>query len=484
MRITAWGWVATAVISLRNSGRHAIGCIPIRYNPLSPHPNLTGVIAARCISPDRSLPTEDNQRRHDAYASLRAPNFRLLIATNALTSFAHAILSVLIGWEIYERTHSPFQLGLVGLVQIVPNLILAIPAGHVVDRHDPKRIAVASIAIEVVAASIIATATAAHWPLVVIFLALALIGIGRAIRSPTNGPIMSGVMTHELFENASAWNGGVDHLAAIIGPAVGGLAVAAIDDTAPIFAASAVLLALGAISLARVRLRGRVRETDDLSRATVLAGARFIRQTPIMLAAISLDMFAVLLGGATALLPIFADDILHVGAGGLGIMRAAPAAGALLTSLAVAHKGAFQRAGRSLLCTVAGFGIATLVFGLSRWFPLSVAALGLIGGFDAISMIVRDTLELRFTPDAMRGRVAAIHFLFIGMSNEFGEFESGLAASLIGASAAVAVGGIGTIAVVIGVSLLAPELRRLGRIEPDTDAVSLVASDMAESPVV
>jgi hypothetical protein len=199
---------------------------------------------------------------------------------------------------------------------------------------------------------------------------------------------------------------------------------------------------------------------------SLLAGVRFIRKTKVLLAAITLDMVAVLLGGATALLPIFAEDVLHVGATGLGLMRAAPAAGAVLMSFALAHKGPFDHAGPSLLATVAAFGCATIAFGASRSIVLSLFALALLGAFDAISVVIRDTLELTFTPDHMRGRVGAIGYIFVGMSNEFGEFESGVAAALMGATAAVIVGGIGTLVVVPLIAFAWPEVRRLGRIVP------------------
>ena len=405
--------------------------------------------------------------RHDPYAALRLRNFRFLCTANVLVAFSSAILTVIIGWSLYERTHSAFILGLVGLVQIIPNLLLAIPAGHYVDQHDPRRVAAVALVLQGAATGFIAWSTWQDGPLWAIFAALFVIGTARALRNPTYAPLLSGVVDESLYQNASAWNGGADHTAAIVGPAVGGFAVALTGDSAPIFLVCALLMIIAAVALLATQIRQRIHVEQELSRDALLAGARFIRSTPIMLGAITLDMFAVLLGGATALLPIFADEILHVGAGGLGLMRAAPAAGALLTSVVVAHRGPFLRAGRSLLFTVAGFGIATVVFGLSRWFPLSVVALLALGAFDSVSMIIREVIELRFTPDDMRGRVASIHFLFIGMSNEFGEFESGLAAALIGASAAVVLGGIGTLLVVATIARTMPELRGLARIEPE-----------------
>lgn len=405
---------------------------------------------------------------HDAYAVLRLRDFRLLVSGNVLSSFATAILSIIVAWELYERTDSAFILGLVGLVQIIPNLVLAIPAGSLVDRTNPRTIAAVALGIEAVAAAIIALITWQEGPLWIIFAALFLVGIGRAIKSPTYAPLISGVVDNAHFQSAAAWNGGADHTAAILGPPVGGFAVAIVGGSAPVFIASAVLLAISAVLIGTVQLRERVRVDEDLSKESILAGARFIRNSPVMLGAITLDMFAVLLGGATALLPIFAEDILHVGAAGLGVLRSAPAAGALVMSLIIAHRGPFLRAGRSLLLTVVGFGICTIVFGMSTSFPVSLAALFLLGVFDAVSMIIRETIELRYTPDDMRGRVASIHFLFIGMSNEFGEFESGVLAALIGATAAVTLGGVGTLLVVAAIAVYVPKLRDLRTIEtPD-----------------
>jgi hypothetical protein len=225
------------------------------------------------------------------------------------------------------------------------------------------------------------------------------------------------------------------------------------------------MLAAAAFAVSRLHPRPIERASEELTTDSLLAGIRFIRKTKVLLAAITLDMIAVLLGGATALMPIFADEVLHVGATGLGLMRAAPAAGALLMSFALAHRGPFEKAGPTLLGTVASFGFATIVFGSSRSFALSLAALALLGAFDAISMVIRDVMELSFTPDDMRGRVGAVGHVFVGMSNEFGEFESGVAAALIGATATVVLGGVGTILVAGAIALAWREIRQLGRIE-------------------
>ena len=410
-----------------------------------------------------------NDPAHDAYEALRSPDFRFLIAGSFLNSLATAILSVIVGFELYDRTGSALALGMVGLVQIVPNVVLAIPAGQIVDRYDQKRIAVIALLVNGTAALALAWLTHSIGPLPLIYLCLFVIGTGRAFLSPTRGTLLASVVKEGKFSNAAAWSSSANQVAMISGPAIGGIAVGLLSNAAPVFAIAGCLLGISAIMFSRIRPRPMKRSKEPVSKDSLLAGARFIYNRKVLLAAITLDMVAVLLGGATALLPIFAKDVLHVGAMGLGVMRAAPALGAVLTSIAIAHKGPFLRAGRTLLLTVIGFGIATIVFGLSRALPVSLVALMFLGVFDSISVVIRNTLQLTYTPDHMRGRVSAIHFVFIGMSNEFGEFESGLAATLLGATTAVVVGGFGTILVVPIIALLWPEVRRLREIKTPHD---------------
>lgn len=406
----------------------------------------------------------ENGEAHDAYAALRFDDFRLLVAASFLSSLAQAILSVIIGWELYERTDSALALGLVGLVQIVPNVALAIPAGQYVDRHDRKRIAVGATLLVAGGAVVLTILTAIEGPIPLFYGALFFIGVGRVFKSPTLGALLAGSVPDRTFTNASAWTGSTSQTASIIGPAIGGAGVAVLADPAWVFGAGAVMLVCAAVLYSRMNPRKIEVVEERITRESLLAGVHFIRNTKVIFAAITLDMVAVMLGGATALLPIFAEDVLHVGSTGLGLMRAAPALGAVLMSLAIAHKGPFRNAGPSLLATVACFGLATIVFGLSRSLTLSLIALFLVGAFDAISMVIRDTLELTYTPDHMRGRVSSIHFIFIGMSNEFGEFESGVAAAIFGATTAVVLGGIGTLLVVPAIALIWPEMHRLRQI--------------------
>ncbi|MGC4192060.1 MAG: MFS transporter [Thermomicrobiales bacterium] len=411
--------------------------------------------------------------RHDAYAALRHLDFRLFVSGNFLGSLSRSILSVIVGYELYLRTDSALALGLVGLVQIIPNVVLALPAGQYVDRHDHQRIAVSATSLNAAAAAILALLSWLHGPLWIIYACLFLIGIGRVFNSPTQGTLLAVVVPAGEYGNASAWGTSVSQFASVLGPVLGGFAVAALGDEAPVYAATAAMLFTAAFLYGRLHPRPIHKSKEPVTRDSLLAGFRFIADSKVLLAAITLDMVAVLLGGATALLPIFAEDILHVGATGLGVMRASVAIGAILMSFVVAHKGEFRRAGVTLLATVAGFGLATILFGLSSWMPLSLLALFLIGAFDSISVVIRTTLELRFTPDEMRGRVGSIHYLFIGMSNEFGEFESGVAAAIFGATGAVVLGGIGTLLVVPAIALIWPQVPRLREI------VALQASTVA-----
>ncbi|MGB3329740.1 MAG: MFS transporter, partial [Thermomicrobiales bacterium] len=287
----------------------------------------------------------DDHPRHDAYAALRHLDFRLFVSGNFLGALSRSILSVIVGYELYLRTDSALALGLVGLVQIIPNVILALPAGQYVDRHDHQRIAVAATSLNATAAAILAVLSWAHGPLWVIYACLFLIGIGRVFNSPTQGTLLAAVVPSGEYGNASAWGSSVSQFASVLGPVLGGLAVAALGEEAPVYAATAAMLFVAALLYSRLHPRPIHKSTEPVTRESLFAGFRFIARTKVLLAAITLDMVAVLLGGATALLPIFAEDILHVGATGLGVMRAAVAVGAILTSFAVAHKGEFRRAG-------------------------------------------------------------------------------------------------------------------------------------------
>ncbi len=413
-------------------------------------------------------PAGEPSGRHDPYAALRSRDFRLLLAGTPLVVVAEQILGVTVGWELYERTNSALALGLIGLVQIVPVILLALPAGHIADRYDRKRIAMAAMAALALCAWGLAALSAMAGPLVLVYLCLLGNGMARAFHSPAISSLTAQVVPPEHFSSAATWESGTWQASSIIGPALGGFLVAQ-RGPALAYAVAGAMLLLAALTAAFLRPRPVARSTEQLTLASLLAGVRFIWNTKIILASISLDMFAVLLGGATALLPIFARDMLHVGVEGLGWLRTAPAVGALTAALVIAYLPPFRHAGRTLLLVVAGFGLVTIVFGLSTSFVLSLAMLAALGALDNVSVVIRSTLMLTRTPDDMRGRVNAVHFMFIGISNELGAFESGLAAALLGAVGAVVAGGVGTILVVAAIATTWPEIRRLGRLDRLSD---------------
>jgi len=402
---------------------------------------------------------------HDSRAAFRYRDFRAFLALSFVAVIAEQMLGVAIGWELYERTDSAFALGLVGLVQVIPVVVLALPSGHIVDTYNRKLIGFAAFLTVAVAALVLTVLSATEGPLVLIYGALAFMGVARAFQSPVMAALVSQTVPPEHFANAATWESSAWQAGSIGGPALGGLLIALFGEATPIYAITAVALTIVAGVTLTLRLRPVTQSVEKLSKDSLLAGLRFVRTTKVILASITLDLFAVLLGGATALLPIFAKDILHVGASGLGWMRAAPAIGAVAAGLTMAHMRPFQNAGRVLLTVVAGFGFATVVFGFSRNLWLSLVMLAMLGVMDNISVVIRSTLMLSQTPDELRGRVNAVHFVFIGLSNEMGAFESGIAAALLGATGAVALGGIGTILVVPLVALAWPELRKLKRMD-------------------
>jgi MFS family permease len=417
--------------------------------------------------PDSTEIVAPAAERHDPYAALRFRDFRLLLMGTFLEVVGQQMLGVAIGWELYERTRDPLALGLIGLVQVLPVVLLALPAGHVADRFDRKWIAVAAALVLALGAGGLALLSYTAGPLLLIYACLLVIGIARAFQSPAISSLLAQVVPVQHFTSAATWESSVWQASAILGPALGGLIIASQSSATLVYAATAGMLLVATLFLGLLRPRQVERIDEQMTLRSLLAGLRFVWNTKLILAAITLDMFAVLLGGATALLPIFAKDILQVGATGLGWLRAAPAIGALLAALVIAYLPPFKRAGRTLLLVVAGFGLVTVVFGLSRSFALSLLMLGLLGALDNISVVIRSTLVLTRTPDVMRGRVNAVHFVFIGISNELGAFESGIAAALFGTIGAVIGGGIGTILVVLLVALIWPEVRRLGRLNQE-----------------
>jgi MFS family permease len=406
----------------------------------------------------------------DPYAALRYTDYRRLLAGNVLAGLGTEMQAVAVGWELYQRTDSAAALGLVGLVQVMPVLLLSLPAGQAADHFSRKGLVIAAQALTACASLGLAGLSLAQGPVPLVYFCLFLVGTARAFSSPARWSLVPQVVPTPLISNAVTWNTSGWQVASVTGPAVGGVVIAATGGAAGAYLAAAGCALACAALLAPVRPRPGPRPAEAPSLRSLLAGVRFVWGAPLLLAALTLDLFAVLLGGATALLPIFAKDILAVGPSGLGWLRAAPSLGALLMAVALAHGPPFRRAGRALLGAVAGFGAATVGFGLSRDFGLSCALLALTGALDNVSVVIRHSLVQVLTPDAMRGRVAAVNAVFIGSSNELGAFESGLTAAWFGPVVSVVGGGLGTLLVVLAVMLRWPQVWRLGPLHP-ADAV-------------
>ncbi|MDA3913470.1 MFS transporter [Oleiagrimonas sp.] len=401
---------------------------------------------------------------------LRAyPAFVHFWGARLASGFGFQMLSVAVGWQIYALTGSAFDLGLVGLVQFVPSLLMALPAGHVADQFDRRRIVVVCQILEWLAITALATGSWMHWlDEKTILCLLFLIGLARAFEFPTRQAMVPGLVPESVLPRAMAMNASAGQVAMIAGPAVGGFLYVAGPDV--VYASAAVLYLLSLLLLASLRYDHRPPRREPATLRTVFAGVGFIRARPAILGVISLDLFAVLLGGATALLPIFARDILHTGPWGLGLLRAAPAVGALLMSVWLAHHAMKRRVGMIMFACVAAFGLSTLVFALSDMLWLSLLALAALGAFDMVSMVIRGALVQLDTPDAMRGRVSAVNSIFINTSNQLGEFESGLLAAWVGAVGSAVIGGLGTLLVVGLWMWMFPVLRQRQTLETPRQA--------------
>lgn len=436
--------------------------------------------------------------RHRPYAALQYRDFRLLAAGGLMASVCMQMVGVCVGWQVYRLTHSVFALGLVGLVQVVPAVALALPAGQLADRVRRKTV-VLSTAI-VLGLAVSGLAFVAIWPermpfpgaarwanemlvraahrmgdrLAAIdslgvpwmYVILAVMSTARTFYAPARSALLPNLVPPEAFSNAVAWNSSFFQLAAVCGPALGGLLLAKLGSGprayADLYLCGTFGLAAQVATVAFVREPPSNRGQRAATLADLVAGLRFVFQRRVILAAVTLDMFAVLLGGATALLPVYADRILQVGPSGLGFLRAAPSVGAVLMALTIAHRPPLRRAGPALMWAVTGFGLCIIGFGLSRSFALSLLLLGLSGACDNISVVVRQTLVQMLTPDSMRGRVSAVNLVFVRLSNEMGELESGLVAAVFGPVFAVVSGGVGTLLVMLAVRRWAPELAGFG----------------------
>jgi MFS family permease len=395
----------------------------------------------------------------------RGRDFALFLAARFLATIAMQVQSVAVGWEIYDLTRAPLALGLVGLCQFVPMFLLTLPAGDVSDRVDQRRVFCASLIVQALASGLFLLLTLSHWHAVWPFYAvLVLFGAARGFSGPASQSLLPFLVPREGLQRALAWGSSSFQVAVLVGPALGGFLYALGSPVAYAVCCASFLVA----GMASLFLGGRRREpraaTLDTAVARVAEGVTFVRMRSVILGAISLDLFAVLLGGATALLPIYARDILFAGPLGLGLLRSAPAFGAAIVGAALGRKALSRHAGPVMFAAVAVFGVATIVFGLSRSFYLSLAALAILGAADMLSVYIRSSLIQLATPDQMRGRVSAVSMLFIGASNELGEFESGLTAAWFGTVPAVVIGGIGTLVIVATWMGLFPMLRRVDRL--------------------
>jgi MFS family permease len=389
--------------------------------------------------------------------------------------------AVAVGWQVYEITKKPLDLGLVGLAQFLPGILLFPISGHASDRFDRRKVlSTCYTGFAVCFALLLALAHRRVHSVTAIYAVLVLLGVVRSFNSTAHRSILPQLVPEEHFPNAVAWNATIFQMATILGPSFGGILYALARGPSAVYAI-ALLTAVGAtVTTFRIRPEVKARAREPMTFKTVFAGLHYIWTRKLILGAISLDLFAVLLGGATALLPVYAREILRAGPWGLGLMRTAPGVGAAVTAILLAHRPLRGKSGPTLLWAVAGFGVFTIVFGLSRSLTLSLIALVLLGASDMVSVIIRATLTQLATPDQMRGRVNAVDMIFIGASNEFGEFESGVTAQWFGTVPAVVLGGIGTLAVIGLWSWLFPELRQAGKLHEITSA-SLQGVDESEA---
>ncbi len=396
------------------------------------------------------------------------------------SNLAYQMMVVSLGWQVYDLTNSAFYLGLTGLMQFLPQFLLTLPAGHLADRYNRRRIAYMCQLLECVVTAVLAIASYTHWISVEIVYACAIaLGAARTFEQPCMQAILPSLVEPAAVSKAVAWMGVVKNSAQVIGPPLGGVIFALGANAA--YATSSLFFLAAAILVFGVNQPFQARRREPNTLRTVLAGIAYIWSKPVILGAITLDLFAVLLGGATALLPIYARDILHTGPWGLGILRAAPAMGAIPISIWLARNPMNRHVGYIMFGAVASFGIATVIFGFSTFFPLSFAALMLLGASDMVSVVIRMTLIQIETPDEMRGRVSAVNSIFIGTSNQLGEFESGTTASWFGTVPAVVLGGVGTLLVVILGMRWFPALAKRQTLLPG-DGIAPVPEKTADKP--
>lgn len=407
--------------------------------------------------------------RHDPYAALRVGPFRWFIVSLFTMTLASQVQAVVVGWQVYALTRDPLALGLIGLAEVVPFVALALPAGHMADTADRRRLSLLALAVVFACSLALLLMTRAAgfleargpWP---IYVAIMVNGCARSVLQPARSAMAVELVPRALLPSAVAWRSSVWQTGAVAGPALGGMLYGFASVHAA-YLAIVVLLAVAVVAFLLVRYTPEARAPHvGPMLESLVSGIRFLRGQPIILGALTLDLFTVLFGGAEALLPVFAAEVLHTGPQGLGILRAAPAAGAVAMSLWLAHRPPLERAGRAILWGVAVFAVTMIGFGLSRSLWLSVFFLTASGMADMVSVLVRSTLIQTLTPPALLGRVTAVNQIFVGTSNELGAFESGVAARLLGAVRAVVLGGVASLAVVALVAAKVPGLRRLGKL--------------------
>jgi MFS family permease len=400
-----------------------------------------------------------------ARVAFRYPNFRLFMTARFLSIVSSEMISVAVGWQIYGLTHRPLDLGLVGLAQFAPGVLLFLVAGHTADRYPRQsilRICYGGFALcSAVLLALTFRGLVTVWPIYAVLLAN---GAVRAFNGPAGQAFLPQLVKPEHFPNAVTWGSSFFQTATILGPMAGGLIYGFAGTPAPVYACATVAYFIAILLLSAIHVDIAAHKKLEERAVVILDGLRYIWRNKLILGCMSLDLFAVLLGGAVALLPVYASEILHAGPYGLGVLRAAPGLGAVVVAILLAHYPLRRNAGLSMLYCICGFGVFTIVFGLSRSIALSLIALMLTGAFDMVSVIVRSTLVQLTTPDEMRGRVSAVNMLFIGASNEVGQFESGITAQWFGAVPAVILGGAGTIAIVVLWNWLFPSLRQVDKL--------------------
>ncbi len=418
--------------------------------------------------PDVS-PQSPHQAKHDAYAAIRVSDYRRFAAGFTLAAIGLQMLGLAVLWEIHERTDDPLAMGLTGLARAFPVVLLALPAGHLADRLSRKHIIVVSQLSFGLLAGLLALASMYVWPIWSYYVILLLMGCTRAFNGPARGSLLPQLVPTHVFHNAVTWNSGLFHFAAAAGPILAGLILDATNKANaaqkyawPVYLVVCITSLVFGVLATTLNPRPVQRESQDLSLRSMFAGMQHVVREKPVLGALSLDMLAVLFGGATVLLPVYAKDILHVDATWLGVLRAATPTGAVIMSIVLAHLPPFRRAGRTLLVSVAAFGVVTIAFGLSTNFWLSLALLAVVGAVDNVSVVVRHVLVQMRTPEHLRGRVGGVNTVFIECSNELGSFESGLVAKLWTPVISVVSGGIGTVFVVLGIAAAFPDLRKLG----------------------